>query len=78
MLQDKSEGKAATWEFLDRRLDDVLTIGQQLNTTRNFGDAVTTGLLSIVNMVGPIIGFNSRATDDTEMLRMQQELKNKK
>lgn len=69
MLQDKSEGKAATWEFLDRRLDDVLLIGQTLNTSRNFGEAVKTGLISMT-MFGPVAGFNKQATDDSEMLKM--------
>ena len=70
MLQDKSEGKAATWEFLERRLDDVLQIGQTLNTSRNFGEAVKTGLISIMTLFGPVAGFSKQATDDSEMLKM--------
>jgi ubiquinone biosynthesis protein COQ9 len=31
MLQDKSDNKEATWEFLDRRLDEVMIIGKTLN-----------------------------------------------
>ena len=44
-----------------------------MNTSRNFGEAVKTGVFSIIQ---PIIG--SKAFDDTEMLKLQKELKNKK
>ena len=77
MLQDKSENKNATWEFLDRRLDDTMEIGKTLNTSRNLGEAVKTGVLSIVQMAGPIMGFNKESMDDAEMLRMQEELRDK-
>jgi hypothetical protein len=34
-----------------------MIVGQTLNSTRNFGDAMMTGISSIVKSVGPIIGL---------------------
>ena len=31
MLQDDSTENEATWEFLDRRIDNVLELGKMLN-----------------------------------------------
>ena len=33
-LEDKSEGQAATWEFLDRRIADVMRVPQILGSLR--------------------------------------------
>lgn len=30
MIGDRSRGQEATWEFLDRRLEDVVTAGSQI------------------------------------------------
>ena len=40
MLQDESEGHEATWEFLDRRIDNVLEVGKLLNQNANLASAV--------------------------------------
>jgi len=32
MIGDKSKEQAATWEFLDRRLKDVVSAGTSINT----------------------------------------------
>ena len=34
MISDKSQGLKATWEFLDRRIDDVTNTGQSINFVR--------------------------------------------
>lgn len=68
MLQDKSEGQEATWEFLDRRIDNVMTVGKAINQNKVVGDAISTGLQSIFTIVKP------QKFDDSEMLKKQQDL----
>ena len=63
MLQDDSSEHEATWEFLDRRIDNVLEVGKLLNQNQNLASAVTTGLQSIFSIVKPT------KFDDSEMLR---------
>jgi len=53
MLQDKSQNLEATWEFLDRRIDDVMTGGQSIGMTRNLAGAMTTGISSIFSIMKP-------------------------
>lgn len=40
MLQDNSAEHEATWEFLDRRIDNVLAIGKVLIQNKNLASAV--------------------------------------
>jgi ubiquinone biosynthesis protein COQ9 len=41
MLQDNSsDDHQATWEFLDRRIENVLELGKILNKNANFASAV--------------------------------------
>ena len=40
-LNDRSEGSAATWEFLDRRLDDVMKIEKLKSQIRAWPGART-------------------------------------
>ena len=67
MLQDDSAEHEATWEFLDRRIDNVLDIGKLLNQNQNLASAVQTGLSSIFSIVKPT------KFDDSEMRSRQQE-----
>ena len=53
LLQDKSENQEATWEFLDRRIENVMTVGKMLNSNTAMGEAITTGLKSIFSIVKP-------------------------
>ena len=61
MLQDDSNEHEATWEFLDRRIDNVLSVGRVLNQNTNLADAVSTGVKSIMSIVKPM------KFDDREM-----------
>ena len=47
MIQDKSRGQEATWEFLDRRIEDVMFMGANINQSSNFLTAVGSGIGSI-------------------------------
>ncbi|TNV76848.1 hypothetical protein FGO68_gene6142 [Halteria grandinella] len=67
MIGDRSKGQEATWEFLDRRVDDVVSAGQNINFTRNFLSAVSIGVNSIATILKPY------KFDDSEMRRMQAE-----
>lgn len=31
MMQDKSEDKQSTWDFLDRRIEEIMAVGGILN-----------------------------------------------
>mmetsp|Transcript_24660 Transcript_24660/g.30751 ORF Transcript_24660/g.30751 Transcript_24660/m.30751 type:complete len:93 (-) Transcript_24660:89-367(-) len=71
MLQDDSSEHEATWEFLDRRIDNVLAMGRAINSNSNLASAVQTGMQSIISIVKPT------KFDDSEMRRHQEELKKK-
>jgi len=68
MLQDDSSEHEATWEFLDRRIDNVLAMGRAINSNSNLASAVQTGMQSIISIVKPT------KFDDSEMRRHQEEL----
>lgn len=69
MLQDKSESKEATWEFMERRIDGVMEVGKFINSNKGMSEAVFTGLSSIAGIVRP------SKFDDSDMLRRQEELR---
>ena len=69
MLQDDSTENEATWEFLDRRIDNVLELGKMLNQNKNLASAVQTGLTSIFSILKPT------KFDDVDMLHRQQQMK---
>ena len=69
MLQDDSNEHEATWEFLERRIDNVSAMGRLLRQNSNLSSAVQTGLQSIFSIVKPT------KFDDSEMLKKQEELK---
>lgn len=69
LLQDNSAQNEATWEFLDRRIDNVIEIGKIVNKNQNLAQAVQTGLGSIFSLVIPA------KFDDSEMLRKKEELR---
>lgn len=47
LIQDKSEDKSETWEFVDRRIADVMRVGQLVNSNQAMVQAVGSGVLSI-------------------------------
>lgn len=53
LLQDDSAENEATWEFLDRRIDNVMEVGKVLRGNSNVAQAVQTGLASIISIVKP-------------------------
>ena len=53
MMQDQSEGREATWEFLDRRINDAMEIGKFVNQNSTFVNAVGGGMFSILSMLKP-------------------------
>ena len=50
MLTDQSEGRFATWNFLERRMDDVETFGKRVSDVKVVGEAVGRGVLSLFSM----------------------------
>ncbi len=50
-MQDKSSDKNETWEFVERRIADVMTVGQVLNKNQSIVSAVGNGTLSILKGV---------------------------
>ena len=71
MLQDNSTENEATWEFLDRRIDNVLSLGRIINSNSNLASAVQTGMQSIFSIVKP------SKFDDSEMRKHQEDLHKK-
>jgi ubiquinone biosynthesis protein COQ9 len=50
LLTDQSTEKFATWEFLDRRLDDILTMGKNISQLKTVTGAALDGILSLTTM----------------------------
>jgi len=50
MLTDQSPGKFATWEFLERRLDNIEQIGKGVSDLKVVGEAIGNGVLSLFSM----------------------------
>jgi ubiquinone biosynthesis protein COQ9 len=50
MLTDQSEGRFATWNFLERRMDDVEAFGKRISDVKVVGDALGRGVLSLFTM----------------------------
>eukprot|EP00347_Sterkiella_histriomuscorum_P022999 403336342 len=67
LIGDKSKNQEATWEFLDRRLDDVVQAGASISMSRNLVNAVSIGLNSLTQIIKP------QRIDDSEMRRLQKE-----
>ena len=51
MMQDKSENKQDTWDFVERRIDEVMVMGKFVNQNSGFAQAVGGGLQSIMKGV---------------------------
>ena len=49
MLTDSSQDKIDTWEFLDRRIEDVMVLGKQTGS-------VTSLISSISDVMGGVLG----------------------
>ena len=75
MITDKSENFQATWEFLDRRVEDTSKLGKKIRESKGIAAMAQQGISSIIGIVTP----SNLSMDDSEMLRQQEELlKNRK
>jgi ubiquinone biosynthesis protein COQ9 len=63
MMQDKSTDKQDTWDFVERRIAEVMQVGQLLNKNKDVASALSGGLISIIQGVIP------SKIDDSEMLK---------
>ena len=48
MMQDKSADKQATWDFVERRIAEVMKLGSILNKNKDLTAAVGGGVASII------------------------------
>jgi len=71
MLQDKSENFEATWEFLDRRINDAYNIRDMVGMTSTLSRTVGRGIGSIFSILSP----SNLQMDDTLMKQMQDQLR---
>ena len=62
MMQDKSTDKQATWDFVERRIAEVMKVGAILNKNKDLTAAVGGGVASIIQGVMPT------KIDDSEIL----------
>ncbi|XP_050397527.1 ubiquinone biosynthesis protein COQ9, mitochondrial isoform X2 [Patella vulgata] len=60
MVQDNSEDFTNTWEFLDRRLNDLAVFGSRVRNTQQFGTALSEGLWGAFIMTSNVMGVNYR------------------
>jgi len=60
MLQDGSVDKQETWAFLDRRLDDVQSLGKCSGQMSQTKSAVKEGLKGLAIIGRNVMGMNSR------------------
>ena len=60
MLQDSSEDYQDSWEFLDRRLEDLTTIGKFARNMQESGTVVSDGLQAFSIMAKNVCRMNSR------------------
>ena len=75
MITDKSENFQATWEFLDRRVEDTSKLGKKIRESKGIAAMAQQGISSIIGILKP----SNLSMDDSEMLRQQEELlKNRK
>ena len=61
MLQDKSEDFQDTWEFLDRRVEDVSKLGKKLRGGQQSSQVLSEALYGLCIMGKNILGMNSRS-----------------
>ena len=63
MLQDDSENKEATWEFLDRQIDTIITVMGSIKTNGTLAESILNGAFSVASILKP------QNLDDSEILR---------
>jgi len=60
--------QGATWAFLDRRVQEILDMGQNINTVRNVGGAVFGGLSALAHVLHRV---PETSKEDIDRLRQQ-------
>ena len=50
MLTDQSQNKAESWNFLERRIDDILQVGKGVNDIKTVAGAAFDGILNLASM----------------------------
>lgn len=60
MIQDKSEDFLETWKFLDRRLQDLGTVGKFIRESGKIGEQSVENFFALFNVFRNTIGFNSK------------------
>lgn len=68
MMQDKSQDKQATWDFVERRISDVMQVGSFVNQNQTFVTTVASGVQSIIQGV-----FVPPKANDQDILNRQKE-----
>lgn len=53
MLSDQTSDYKATWEFLDRRLEDILAAGKYARQAGQVAGAIGKGLFSLTGLLKP-------------------------
>ena len=64
MMQDKSENKQETWDFVERRIDEVMVVGKFVNQNSGLASAVGGGLQSILQ--GVFVPPKKQQTDNKQ------------
>ena len=63
MLQDDSENKEATWEFLDRQIGIIISVMGAVKTNGTLAESILNGAFSVASILKP------QNLGDSEMLR---------
>ena len=71
MMQDTSDDHEATWEFLERRIENAMEVGKLVNSNSTLVNAVGGGIASIVGMMKP------QKFDDSEFMKAKHDDKQK-
>lgn len=50
LLTDQSANKVESWNFLERRIEDIMQFGKGINDLKTVGGAAFDGLLNLVSM----------------------------
>ncbi|XP_033754409.1 ubiquinone biosynthesis protein COQ9, mitochondrial-like isoform X2 [Pecten maximus] len=61
MIQDKSANLQDTWEFLDNRIDNLVTVGECARSAKSVSGMTTEGLAGIFKMGQNILGMNFKS-----------------
>ena len=72
MLTDGSKNKQDTWDFLDRRLEDVISSGSSIQYFKNLGSALLIGGEAIATILKPEPDLDHK---EKAMLNLQKKVR---